>query len=136
MTNRAILFRVWLDKDRVSDEELKDYGIPRMIEQIGLDDLDSGIILKSPMCFHIHEAEIMQYIGLTDLNGIKIYEGDVITQVMPGDKTGILGVVEFARNTASFKINDGGIYYQDIISLAQLEVVGNIYEHPHLIPKR
>ena len=73
-----------------------------------------------------------QYTGLTDKNGTKIFEGDIVKY---GDT--VHNVVFEQRNgTAYFGLVDATLetlsfgYYQD---LKQIEVIGNIYDNPELL---
>ena len=81
---------------------------------------------------YVNENTLGQFTGLTDKNGVKIFEGDIVRY---GDT--IHKVVFEQRNgTAYFGLVYSPIetlqfgHYQD---LRQLEVIGNIYENPELI---
>ena len=99
---REIKFRIW---DKISRMWLKSFNINL---------LNIGVLSN---------VEINQYIGLKDIAGNEIYEGDIVKDVSDG----IIGHIEYS---------DGGfvIIYDDIMEKlnadesAYLEVIGNIWE--------
>lgn len=90
--------------------------------------------------FLVDENTICQYTGLTDKNGKKIFEGDVVK-----DGAGICGEVKFGLYAAGFGIPDTnqGFYIEfPEESLYRKElgywgnkvvVIGNIYDNPELL---
>lgn len=70
--------------------------------------------------------EVMQYTNLKDKNGKEIYEGDILK-----DKYRTPGEVQW-HDTLGAWFWDGGFEWGMIEN--PLEVIGNIYENPGLIP--
>lgn len=79
-----------------------------------------------------------QYTGLTDKNGRKIFEGDIVTT----DINRPYLIVEFRDGCFMFNCNDGGKDYYDIMlpiteephtEYKYGEVIGNIYDNPELL---
>ena len=81
---------------------------------------------------------IGQYTGLTDKNGKKIFEGDIVST----DITRPYLIVEFRDGCFMFNCNDGGKDYYDIMlpilnepqtQYLYGEVIGNIHDNPELL---
>lgn len=92
--------------------------------------------------FLVDEDTICQYTGLTDKNGKKIFEGDVVK-----DSTGVCGEVKFGLYAAGFSIPDTnqGFYiefpekslYREELGYwrNKIVVVGNVFDNPELLEK-
>jgi uncharacterized phage protein (TIGR01671 family) len=131
---RDIGFRAW-------DTEKKEMWIPDFIDH-------GGIPYKSipyePPCEYYYN-EVMQYTGLKDKNGIKIFEGDILRCWHPEmfDDENDAGVYEvkylIENQYPAFELNkfDGDGYngLQYYIIEGVCEVIGNIYENPELLEK-
>lgn len=83
---------------------------------------------------------VMQYIGLEDKNRKDVYEGDVVRY-----NTGEIWFVEWDAKQAGFiyrnrqildeagRKKSSGIGYGQLPGSHEVEVIGNIYEHPELL---
>lgn len=137
---REILFRGqtrrYAEKVKLNGEKIKSnwvYG--GIFPQNG--DGDFAIIYQQEPTiekYPVYADTVGQYTGLTDKNGKKIFEGDIVKYGDTVHKvvfeqrngTAYFGLVYSTLETLSFG------YYQD---LKQIEVIGNIYDNPKLLGK-
>lgn len=83
--------------------------------------------------FPVYTETIGQYTGLTDKNGMKIFEGDIL-KMNSGKK--YIGIVEYWED--SFRVVNHKIKYYDFVSMAADgfgEVIGNIHDNPELLER-
>jgi hypothetical protein len=86
----------------------------------------------------VEQDSIGQYTGLTDKNGTKIFEGDLISD---GGMNGIPRVVRWIESSALFKcplVRKHWAYdYNDVplwsMQSEKTEVIGNIHDNPELL---
>ena len=106
-------------------------------------DLESGelIYLISPLSAYYTEVKkvmpetVGQFTGLTDKNGTKIFEGDIVQHDFGADQIGVqYAVVEYDTKYASFMIKP--IYDWMFCDKNDCEVIGNIHDNPELLKKR
>lgn len=70
--------------------------------------------------------ELMQYTGLKDKNGVEIYEGDIVTHY-GGTRYRVITYTGVGFGSVRDDLE------MDIPKFSQdIEVIGNIYEHPQL----
>lgn len=134
--NREIKFRAWCKSEQV------------MHNFAGV--LDGKIILYNGSSGEHFEPddqddyEVMQFTGLFDSEGIEICEGDVMDFVVFdawSSEAHYRGIVKFAQGewqlwkslNEEYYGDDGAFSLFGVMLHDSAEVIGNIYEHPHLV---
>lgn len=111
---KELKFRIW-DIDRRHMDYINDLY---RFEEEGIHEVVDG-----KASAHHAEYIVMQYLGVEDKNGKSIYEGDIISAKYGFEKNhAIDDVGDFIYRLGEYSV-DG----EDI------ELIGNIHEHPHLL---
>lgn len=86
------------------------------------------ILLKRPpgWGYHIDPETVGQYTGLTDKNGTKIFEGDIVEY--QGKRYSINYLLHYARFSA---VKPNNVFC--VFAYQCGEVIGNIYDNPELL---
>lgn len=118
--------KVWLDGSPVDSKWLYGNGV---LQGNG----DFAMIYQSEPKFDkypVYADTIGQYTGLTDMNGTKIFEGDILCYEGGSD----YAVVKYRDDRAAFFVeNEDGEEYLGEAWDTDVIVVGNIYDNPDLI---
>ena len=73
-----------------------------------------------------------QYTGLTDKNGMKIFEGDILTI----ENEGVYAAIKYNESNAAFYVEDED--HEDYLGEAWetgVVIIGNIHDNPELLQK-
>lgn len=127
--NREILFR----GKRKSDEEWI-FGNLLRTDDDGICIIQNHVPHHFLKNYEVDQETICQYTGLTDENGKKIFEGDIVKYDFGEEQIGVqLAVVQYDAQYHGFltkPVNDW-MYAQ----LKDCEVIGNIFDNPELLDK-
>ena len=141
--NRQIKFRVWDVEQNKFLPSYADKGIEFYHEQ-GKDWHEKQVRDIVPVSWFLQDHNnnlanyiVTQYTGLTDKNGKEIYEGDIVidTQsqkyaVFANEKYGKYDI----RVCGAYK-QTSTIFFTQMCDKKYIEVIGNIFEHKHLLEK-
>lgn len=129
---RKLRFRIW-DKGRSEWVHDTKHAVNLFGEYIIM-----GEILRRPddsivSLEELNNLEAMQFTGLRDKNGVEIFEGDIIrgsSMTMWSEKNPCVYEVKWEMvGAGDYPVNFVG--YE--LPIRDIEVIGNIYETPHLL---
>ncbi len=87
-----------------------------------------GVLMTYDECVEVDPDTIGQFTGLTDRNGVKIFEGDIVLH------KGECGLVGYSYDYGIFEVDFDYCFAGFIdISASNCEVIGNIYDTPELL---
>jgi uncharacterized phage protein (TIGR01671 family) len=122
---RVIEFRGW---DKNSNEMLS------MEDLLRFEVLSESCPLIDVLSYGGSSIELMQFTGLNDKNGVKIFEGDVVRFNLRGSddlqpRYGEIGAVHITKYGPAF-----GGWASEYCN--NIEILGNIHQNPELLEKK
>ena len=97
--------------------------------------IDYRILGMRGECDYVIPETVGQFTGLTDKNGKRIFEGDIIKHDFGEDQIGVqYAVVEYSDKYAAFLIKP--LYDWMFCDKSDCEVIGNIHDNPELTERR
>lgn len=91
----------------------------------------------SPDRYEVAPETVCQYTGLTDKNGRKIFEGDIVKHFnYPEDNEKyMIGCIKWNQDFCKFvkENKNSGVYNITINNKCIYEVIGNIFDNPELL---
>jgi uncharacterized phage protein (TIGR01671 family) len=111
------------------------YGYLYEDKLIGCNILQTTPSIKSIL---VEPETIGQFTGLTDKNGKKIFEGDIVgfedgmSTESGYAESGCTGCVYWDKETASFQV-DNRLSAESYEVLEECAIIGNIYDNPELL---
>lgn len=142
MDNRELKFRAW-DDDR---GEMM-YDLSQCTTIFWNNDEALFVVAKDKANGDWNELQVMQFTGMKAKDGTGIYEGDIVVAdrypFFNDGVPGYVGVIEWAHGAWYYGlecVNDklagsaiGDQLGADGKEVTEFRVIGNIYEHPHLL---
>lgn len=125
----TVEFRAWEKEEKKMYHDVGIVGTLIILEheQRGYDFCEADLTLYDQLD---NKYDLMQYTGIKDKNGKKIFKGDIVK-----DHDECLYIVEWDKKEAMFYYKDSYGYEDDDLRMSAVafEVIGNIYENQNLI---
>ncbi|MFC0188441.1 YopX family protein [Fictibacillus aquaticus] len=134
---REIKFRFYSNIEKKMHHQLSLIGLQGLEKNPPIYDADQVYCdrFEDKRVQRYSDGHLMQYTGLKDKNGVEIYEGDVLRvqgEDYPFEKEwiGIVKYIDGSYFIENLEGTDGDYLFNE---LREQEVIGNKYEHSHLL---
>lgn len=91
---------------------------------------DTDMRAKAYLCYEVIPQTVGQYTGLTDKNGTKVFEGDIVDILTENEEIGVVNYED-----GGFLVDADGfcVDFHANINGKDVEVIGNIHDNPELV---
>lgn len=124
--NREILFR-----GKRKDNGMWEYGNLSMRDEMGRRKYYIG---QNMLGYEVLPETIGQYTGLTDKNGVKIFEGDIVQNIITKETAIVRWYTEYSAFMLYDK-NNNKVYFLYDNDFNKIEIIDNIHDNPELVRK-
>lgn len=129
----------WIESQNLIKFTVGEYYMPKTDEQCDCKfDKDGNILSIKGKIYRVDPSTVCQYTGLTDKNGKKIWENDIVKQFADCDETGkslyFFYKIRWDKKYSAFEGIE--IYSKESFlfpDLEDIEVIGNIFDNPKLL---
>lgn len=129
---REIKFRAWDIKSKIM----------AFVETLHLGKKTKPQIENCEWDWYKRDYKLMQYTGLKDVNGVEIYESDVVALLVISTITvkleiamvdGVFSVINIPKG---YGFRDTKYRLDELVGQGRIEVIGNIYENKELLEEK
>lgn len=119
--NDGVHWEIYLGAGKAAEHDLDEHG-----------NILASVTLEECLFYKVDPSTVGQYTGLTDKNGNRIFEGDVVESADFTEEDGY-GVVEW--DDGAWEVGNGewcGTFHENYYG-KEFEVIGNIHDNPELL---